>query len=155
MSKSTSTKYKVWEPLLLAIVAVVGMLAGSKMADKARGHSVDLAGTNTTQIGEIVRFIEEQYVDEIDSGELIEKAIESILGELDPHSGYFSPEELREINEKMAGHFDGIGVQFHVLRDTIVILFVNPDGPADLAGVQAHDRIVKAEGAPLVGSELE
>jgi len=155
MSKSTSTGYKIWEPLLLAIVAVVGLMAGSKMAEKSHGSPIEQAGTNSNQISEIVRFIEEQYVDEINSGELVEKAIESILGELDPHSGYFSPEELRDINEKMAGHFDGIGVQFHVLRDTIVILYVNPDGPADLAGIQAHDRIVHAGGSSLVGSELK
>ncbi len=152
MSNTTSTGYKIWEPLLLAIVAVVGMIAGSKMAEKSHGSQDDLASTTTSQITEIVRFIEEQYVDEINSGELVEKAIESILGELDPHSGYFSPEELQDINEKMLGHFDGIGVQFHVLRDTIVILYVNPDGPADIAGIQSHDRIVSADGVGLIGS---
>jgi carboxyl-terminal processing protease len=155
MSESTSTKYKVWEPLLLAIVAVVGMIAGSKMTAESDRHPVEFHGANTGQISEIVRFIEEQYVDEINAGELVEKAIESILGELDPHSGYFSPEELRDINEKMAGHFDGIGVQFHVLRDTIVILFVNPDGPADIAGIRAHDRIISADGTRMFGSKLD
>ena len=155
MSKTTAKGYKIWEPLLLAIVAVVGMIAGSKMAEKSHGPHDKLDGTSANQISEIVRFIEEQYVDEVDSGELVEKAIESILGELDPHSGYFSPEELLDINEKMSGHFDGIGVQFHVLRDTIVILYVNPDGPADLAGIQPHDRIVSADGTGMVGRQLD
>ncbi len=155
MSDQTTSGYKIWEPLLLAIVAVVGMIAGSKMAEKSHGHPNEYTGANAGQIGEIVRFIEEQYVDEVDSGELVKKAIESILGELDPHSGYFSPKELLDINEKMAGHFDGIGVQFHVLRDTIVILYVNPDGPADLAGIQSHDRIIGADGVSMLNKELD
>jgi carboxyl-terminal processing protease len=155
MSQTTKSGYKIWEPLLLAIVAVVGMIAGSKMATKSHGAPGTMSSTNAGQIGEIVRFVEEQYVDEINSGELVENAIESILGELDPHSGYFSPKELLKINEKMAGHFDGIGVQFHVLRDTIVILFVNPGGPADQAGMIAHDRVVTADGSSVVGPDKD
>ncbi len=99
MSQSTPSGYKIWEPLLLAIVAVVGMVAGSKMTLRTESISDKAGGSG--QISEIVRFIEEQYVDEIDSGELMEKAVRSVLEELDPHSGYISPEEVREINEKM------------------------------------------------------
>ena len=152
MSQSTPSGYKVWEPLLLAIVAVVGMVAGSKMTMRSEAFSQRPSGSG--QISEIVRFIEEQYVDDIDSGELMEKAVKSILEELDPHSGYISPEEVREINEKMSGHFDGIGVQFHVLRDSVVVLFTNENGPAEKAGVRPHDRIVLADGIALTGAEF-
>ena len=136
---------------MLAIVAVIGMVAGAKLATKSDLVSQDRSSAGSGQIAEIVRFIEEQYVDEINSGELMEKAVESILKELDPHSGYISPDELEEINEKMNGEFDGIGVQFHILKDSLVILFVNPEGPADKAGIKAHDRIVEADGMHLVG----
>ena len=119
-----------------------------------RTESAAVKTGGSGQISEIVRFIEEQYVDEIDSGELMEKAVRSVLEELDPHSGYISPEEVKEINEKMNGHFDGIGVQFHILRDSIVVLFANEGGPADKAGIQAHDRIVTADGTPITGEVL-
>ena len=152
MSQSTPSGYKIWEPLLLAIVAIVGMVAGSKMTLRTESAAVKTGGSG--QISEIVRFIEEQYVDEIDSGELMEKAVRSVLEELDPHSGYISPEEVKEINEKMNGHFDGIGVQFHILRDSIVVLFANEGGPAEKAGIQAHDRIVTADGTPITGEVL-
>ena len=151
MSQSQPTGYKIWEPLLLAIVAVIGMVAGAKLADKSTLVSQDRSSAGSGQIAEIVRFIEEQYVDEINSGELMETAVESILKELDPHSGYISPDELQEINEKMNGEFDGIGVQFHIVKDSLVILFVSVDGPAEKAGVKAHDRIVEADGMNLVG----
>ena len=123
MSDNQVSGYKIWEPLLLAIVAVVGMVAGTKLITKSHA-SEEHSSAGAGQISEIVRFIEEQYVDEINAGELMEKAVESILKELDPHSGYISPEEVQEINEKMSGQFDGIGVQFHILRDSLVLLFV-------------------------------
>ncbi len=152
MSQLTPSGYKIWEPLLLAIVAVVGMVAGSKMTMRSEAFNEKPSGSG--QISEIVRFIEEQYVDDIDSGELMEKAVRSILEELDPHSGYISPEEVREINEKMSGHFDGIGVQFHVLRDSVVVLFTNDGGPAEKAGLEPHDRIVVADDIALTGQNF-
>ena len=124
MSDKTNRSYKVWEPLLLSIAAVIGMFAGVKMAGLQIDNGIRKVehGSGASRVTEIIRFIDAKYVDDVTSKALVDQAIKGILGELDPHSGYISPEELAKINERMEGSFEGIGVMFHVLKDTIVIL---------------------------------
>ena len=157
MTAETKSGYKVWEPLLLAIAVVIGMFAGAKIAgSEFKGGIQKVEGeSSSTRVTEVIRFIEGKYVDDIGSSALVDKAINGILEELDPHSGYISPDELAKINERMEGHFEGIGLQFHVLRDTVIILFVNEDGPADKAGVKPHDRLIFADGKEMVNLEWE
>lgn len=149
--------YKVWEPLLLSIAAIIGMFAGAKMSGHDFGIGIQKLEPNSgaSRVTEIIRFIEEKYVDEIGSKALVDQAIKGILDELDPHSGYISPEELAKINERMEGSFEGIGVMFHVLKDTIVILFVNEGGPAEKAGMLAHDKLILADTLEMTGLDWE
>ena len=85
------------------------------------------------QLLQMIRFA---YVDDIDMQPIVEKGIEEMLKELDPHSAYISPKDVAKANEPLVGNFDGIGVSFQILKDTIVIVEVIAGGPAEKLGIQ-------------------
>ncbi len=91
------------------------------------------------------------YVDEVDMQPLVEKAIESMLSELDPHSSYISAKEMQRVQEQLDGEFSGIGVEFNVLRDTILVVNTIAGAPAESVGVRPNDRIVTIDGESAVG----
>lgn len=95
--------------------------------------------------------IQRSYVDEVDADKLVEAAIEALLEELDPHSMYISSEEIREMNEPLEGNFEGIGVQFNIMRDTIVVVSPIAGGPSEKLGILSGDRIVMIEGENVAG----
>lgn len=153
-------RYRVWEPTLLALAIVIGMLAGSHFLSGKKENPIILKQQNFTlddaeSIADVIRYIDVKYVDEVHSDRLIEKAIKSILSELDPHSSYISPAELKEHDEKMRGNFEGIGVEFHMIEDTMAILSVTDDGPAFRAGVEKGDKIVTVNDSLVAGVEID
>lgn len=91
------------------------------------------------------------YVDEVDQNDLTEKAIISVLRELDPHSVYIPKEELKAMNEPLVGNFEGIGIEFQILHDTIQVTATIPGGPSEKIGIMPGDRIVKIEGETVAG----
>ncbi len=91
------------------------------------------------------------YVDEVDSGKLTESAIRGMLSELDPHSTYITAEEMKGVEEDFSGSFEGIGVQFDIINDTITIITPIPGGPSEGLGIQAGDKIVNIDGQYAVG----
>lgn len=94
------------------------------------------------------------YVDSINDAEIVEDAIEHLLHELDPHSSYLSKEELDEMSEQLEGEFDGIGVSFNIMEDTIFIIRAISGGPSERVGIMAGDRIVKVDGETVAGIEI-
>jgi len=95
--------------------------------------------------------IENLYVDTVNSDKLAEDAIIALLAKLDPHSSYSTPEEVKELNEPLQGNFDGIGVQFNMLTDTLYIVQVIPGGPSEKVGILAGDRIIYVEDTLIAG----
>lgn len=91
------------------------------------------------------------YVDEVDPDELTEAAIEGMLEKLDVHSVYISAEEMKAVDESFQGSFDGIGVQFDIINDTITIISPLEGGPSEMLGIQPGDKIVKIDGEDAVG----
>ena len=91
------------------------------------------------------------YVEDVDQAKLIESAIRGMLEELDPHSTYLTPEENDKSNETLMGSFDGIGVQFNMVEDTLFIVQPIPDGPSERAGILAGDRIVTVNDTAIAG----
>ncbi len=98
--------------------------------------------------------IENMYVDKVDENKLAEDAIVSLLEKLDPHSNYLTPEEVKEMNEPLEGNFDGIGVQFNMLTDTLYIIQVIPGGPSEKVGVKAGDRIIMVDDTLIAGVKM-
>jgi carboxyl-terminal processing protease len=96
----------------------------------------------TEQVLDIIKYF---YVDTINEKKITDDAIRTMLKDLDPHSTYISPEEMREMNEPLVGKFDGIGIQFNIFNDTILVVQTIAGGPSEKLGLRAGDRIVKID----------
>ncbi len=95
--------------------------------------------------------IEQNYVDSVDTEAIVEDAIVGILEDLDPHSTYISAKDVQKANETLEGNFEGIGVQFNILKDTIVVISPISGGPSDKLGILAGDKIVSIDGVNVAG----
>lgn len=91
------------------------------------------------------------YVDSVDESKLVEDAIRGMLKELDPHSTYMTPEEVKNMNETMQGNFDGIGIQFEMYKDTLYVIQTIPGGPSEKVGLLAGDRIIAVDDTIIAG----
>ena len=103
------------------------------------------------KFGTLMRYIGQLYVDSVSVEELTERAMVKMLEDLDPHSVYFSAEELKEADEPLNGNFDGIGVQFNIFKDTIMVVSPISGGPSERLGIRAGDRIVEVDGENTAG----
>ena len=137
------------------------------MMDRIKSYMIlvlVLLGTTTSQaqltspdalkLALVMEKVSRYYVDSINDTEVVEDAIEHLLHELDPHSSYLSKEELEELNEQLEGEFEGIGVSFNILGDTIYIIRAISGGPSEKVGIMAGDRIVKVEGETVAGTGI-
>ena len=129
--------------LLLALSAIV-FLPTSSLAQ----NSTQAA---TKKFGTLLNMLDRLYVDSVDMDELVEVAITKMLEELDPHSIYLSEEDLREANEPLDGSFEGVGVQFNIFKDTIMVVSPIAGGPSERLGIRAGDRIVQVEEEYVAG----
>ena len=94
------------------------------------------------------------YVDQIDDNKLVESAIKGMLEELDPHSTYSTPEEVKRMNEPLQGNFDGIGIQFNMAEDTLFVIQPVSGGPSEKVGILAGDRIVMVNDTVIAGVKM-
>ena len=94
------------------------------------------------------------YVDKVDEGKLVEAAIVKMLEELDPHSTYSNPEEVKRLNEPLQGNFDGIGIQFNMVTDTLFVIQPVSGGPSEKAGILAGDRIIEVNDTAIAGVKM-
>ncbi len=128
--------------IYIAIIAVLvaGNICGQQMFTD-----------QTLKIARTMALVDAFYVDSTDQEMLTEKAIKEILKNLDPHSAYFSVEEVKEMNEGLEGNFKGIGIQFNILYDSIIVIAPIPGGPSEKAGLRAGDRIITIEDEKVAG----
>lgn len=98
--------------------------------------------------------VEAFYVDSADMDMLTEKAIVEVLKNLDPHSTYISAKDVKEMNEPLTGNFEGIGIQFNLLRDTIIVIEPISGGPSEKVGIRAGDRIIKIDNENVTGVKM-
>lgn len=106
------------------------------------------------KINKLLQFIEQDYVDEIDTDKILEDVVSGIVAKLDPHSVYFSKEDFLASQENMQGNFEGIGVQFFMHKDSVVVTKVLKGGPSEKAGILAGDRILIANNDTLYNKNL-
>jgi len=146
-------KLQVWLPLIFSLVLIVGMFFGFKMGNNGSSKGF-LKTTKTTSLQEALDLIRLKYVDKVNVDSIQSGAIKEMMNELDPHSVYFPPVELKEANEDLAGNFDGIGVEFNVFNDTVNIVYVMPGGPSDKAGLQIGDKLIKVNDSSLILKDI-
>lgn len=94
------------------------------------------------------------YVDSVDEGKLVEDAIRGMLDKLDPHSSYLTPKQVKEANEPLNGNFEGIGVQFNMMDDTLMVIQPVTKGPSEKVGIIAGDRIVSVNDTAIAGVNM-
>ena len=104
------------------------------------------------QIAELA--ISNLYVDNVDEGKLVEDAIRGMLEKLDPHSSYSTPKEVKALNEPLSGSFEGIGVQFNIVEDTLLVIQPVTGGPSEKVGIVAGDRIVSVNDTAIAGVKM-
>lgn len=103
------------------------------------------------KLNALIFHIQRSYVEDVNTEEMVEEAIVAMLEELDPHSMYIPAEERKRMNEPLKGNFEGIGVQFNIIRDTILVVSPISGGPSEKLGILSGDRIVEIEGENVAG----
>ena len=142
-------KQSHFSPIVFAIVLVIGIWLGK---------SLQFGNTTNQEVNKfnlVLEQLEEAYVDSINKDELVEKAVTSLLKELDPHSYYIKAKDLSAVNEPMEGSFDGIGIEFNLYDDTILVVAPISGGPSQSVGIQSGDKIVSVDGDTIAGTGLE
>ncbi len=143
-------KLQVWLPLLFSVVLIIGMFLGYGL-NSSGGKKSFFAADRRSTLQEALDFIRLKYVDTVPIDSLEGKAIEEMMAELDPHSVYLPPVDLKEANEELEGSFPGIGVEFNIFNDTVNVVYVIPGGPSEKAGLKTGDKIIKANDSTLTG----
>ena len=147
-------KYTEMKQLAFACMLILTMNACSygqngipfgRISSSAAAQKVNMA----------VTAVENLYVDELNSNKLAEDAIIGLLEKLDPHSNYMTPEEVKEMNEPLQGNFDGIGIQFNMLTDTLYVVQVIPGGPSEKVGILTGDRIIRVNDTLIAGVKMK
>lgn len=131
------------------IVTVIATLLIQGTAVRSQGLTQE-----TFKLGKTLALLEAIYVDSVNISALTEQMIVSTLRNLDPHSVYIPARDVQEENEPLQGNFEGIGIQFNLLNDTIIIISPIPGGPSEKVGIMAGDRIISIAGEKVTGVEM-
>jgi carboxyl-terminal processing protease len=145
---------KLFVPLLIAVSVAAGILIGNLLNRNSQPGFVGLSAGSSNKISEILSYIDQGYVDSVNTGSIIEKTIPEILKNLDPHTTYIPPVDMKEVQEEMTGKFSGIGVQFSIMEDTVRVIEVISGGPSSKVGILPGDRIVKVNDSIIAGVEV-
>ena len=138
-------------PFIISVSVILGVIIGYFLIPSdGSGNSVFKGG----KMEYVLSLIDAQYVDKVDIDSLEDVAIRSFLADLDPHSVYMTAEEIKKENEALQGNFDGIGIQFRIIEDTIVVVQTINPGPSQKAGIMAGDRIIKVNDKNVTGKEI-
>jgi len=148
-------KYNIRLPLILAFTLALGMFIGQKLPHYDRNFSLSGASGSGNPLDEILKYVDAKYVDSVDTESLRREAIEHLLSKLDPHSVYISPDELKAVQEDMSGGFEGIGIEFLMVDDTMHVITPISGGPAEAAGIMAGDKIVSINDTVIAGVKID
>lgn len=148
----------VFLPLLCGAMLAAGILLGSFLQSGGSfGFNRDGSGKVSdsreaiAKINAVLKFVQENYVDTVNPDQLADKTLVAMLQSLDPHSDYFTADQIKAMTEPLQGNFEGIGIEYNFLRDTLVVMDVIAGGPSEKAGLQSGDRIIRANDTLLVG----
>ena len=146
---------KVIIPLLIALALIIGFTIGNTLTIRSLTNLTDRSQISSGgKIDALLNIINKQYVDTVNTSELVEEAIPKILAGLDPHSVYIPASDLQSINDELEGSFSGIGVRFNIRKDTVMIVEVISGGPSEKLGIMPGDRIVSVNDTLFVGKDV-
>ena len=154
-----NSRFNIYLPIIFALLLVAGIFIGMRL--QQGGNSTTILSfpsklkSDATKINDILDYVEDQYVDTINRKMVVENTIHDMLQNLDPHSDYISADELKETNEPLQGNFEGVGIEFNIIKDTIRVIAAISGGPSETAGITAGDKIVKIEGKNVAGIKIK
>ncbi len=148
---SKNSSKKIFLPIIVAISIIIGMFIGNKIIPSGNNNSTGIYINTQSKISSILRLIEGNYVEKVSVDSLEELAIPILLKNLDPHTSYLPPKVNEEAHESLNGNFEGIGVQFNIQNDTILIINTISGGPSEKVGILAGDRIVMINDSLFAG----
>lgn len=152
--KGNQRKLIIYYPLMLAAMLVLGIYLGTYFSGSSGGTRLLPLRENASsseKISRIIEYIDREYVDTVAKQALIDKAINAILEDLDPHSYYISAEDMDSYTEPLEGNFEGIGVEFLIQDDTIRVVAALEGGPSEALGIRAGDKIIEVDGEEMAG----
>jgi len=141
-------------PLLLAVALAAGILIGRYLPGSKDSQPQQNIRPRNDKITTILNIIESNYVDSVNRKDLVEAAIPAILKKLDPHSVYIPAKDLARANEPLQGNFDGIGISFNMLTDTILVIATISGGPSEKVGLMAGDKILYVNDSLVAGKKI-
>jgi carboxyl-terminal processing protease len=146
-------KIKVYGPIFLAIALIIGIILGNILSiniSPNKGSSY----SEPDKLTKVKNYIEKNYVDTVNNSKLVEAAIPAMLKELDPHSVYIPAKKLQRVSEPLEGNFDGIGIQFNMQKDTIIVISTISGGPSEMVGIKPGDRIIEVNDSTVAGVDM-
>ncbi len=141
-------------PVIIAVSVIAGALIGIKMPGRT-SHPPLSVKPRTDKLSRVLSYVEANYVDTVNRDKLVESVIPQMLHELDPHSVYIPARDLTEANEQLQGNFEGIGISFNMLTDTVLVISTIPGGPSEKAGVMAGDKIIYVGDSLIAGRSMD
>ena len=141
-------------PIYLSLATVFGILIGVFINGNNSSFTLNSNTKNEAKIRRLMDYIDQNYVDTINTSNLLDAAISDMLGKLDPHSAYIPKENLQDVQERMQGKFVGIGIQFRMINDSVTVVEPIKGGPSIRAGIKAGDRIIIANKDTLSGKNF-
>lgn len=134
-------------PFVIFILAV-GIAIGVLIDNIISGDNLR---SSISKFNDVLTYTEKYYIEEVDTQKLVEAAINGMLSKLDPHSVYIPSSQMESVEESFRGDFEGIGIEFQVVNDTLTVVSPITGGPSEQLGIMAGDRIVKIDGKPVIG----
>ena len=145
-------RHFIWVILLIAVSLILGIYVGKYY--RTMGPQFKTLRSGQNKINEALDVISYSYVDTVDINHLAESAIDKIVSELDPHSSYIPASDVEAANEDLEASFSGIGIQFNMQFDTILVISVISGGPAEKAGLMPLDRIITVNDSTVAGHNI-
>ncbi len=136
-----SKKLQVWLPILFSIVMIIGMAIGFKLKEKTMSPTF-FGVSKRSSLQELTDLIKNKYVDKLAYDSINALAATELLEHLDPHSVFIPAADLTVVNEEMQGNFEGIGIEYRLINDTVTVMNVIKDGPSQKAGIQIGDQLL-------------
>lgn len=140
---------RIMYPLSAIALVVVGMLVGFNLKLETSEQR------SMRKVEEVYMKVAENYFEEVNHDKMAEDAIKGMLGGLDPHTFYIPPKEMQGVNESMQGAFEGIGIEFNIVEDTLYVVTAISGGPSEKVGIGAGDRIVNVDGENIAGVGID
>jgi len=139
--------------LIVFLAIISGVVLGNLLSRRANGSGFSRMSSHS-KVDDLLSIINAQYVDTVNTKELTEELMTDLTSKLDPHTVYIPASDLADVNSELEGSFSGIGVQFNIQNDTIMIVAVISGGPSNKVGLMAGDRIVQVNDSVFVGKKI-